>query len=57
MKDGTMMNLNADKPGERINSLLKKGFYFQDAKDIELISSVVRKLGPPILRRWITLVN
>lgn len=45
MKDGTMMNLNADKPGQRLNTLLTKGFYFQDKKDIDLISSVVSRVA------------
>ncbi|HEX8332866.1 MAG TPA: FtsW/RodA/SpoVE family cell cycle protein, partial [Segetibacter sp.] len=44
MKQGTMMNLNADKSGERIKALLAKGFYFQDTKDIDLISSVVSRV-------------
>jgi cell division protein FtsW (lipid II flippase) len=43
LKDGTIMNLNAGKPGEHIKILLAKGFYFQDKKDIELISAVVSR--------------
>jgi cell division protein FtsW (lipid II flippase) len=41
LKDGTIMNLNDDKPEERIKILLGKGFYFRDKRDINLISSVV----------------
>ncbi len=41
LRDGTVMNLNADKPGERIRILLNKGFYFHDKRDIDLVSSVV----------------
>ena len=41
LSDGTMMNLNDVKPGEHINTLLQKGFYFSDAKDINLISTIV----------------
>lgn len=41
LANGTMMNLNDDKPGERIKTLLQKGFYFRDNKDINLISNVV----------------
>src|SRR4051794_9757273 len=41
LADGTMMNLNDEKPGEHIKNLLRKGFYFKDAKDIELISKTV----------------
>lgn len=40
---GTMMNLNDPKPGERIRTLLQKGFYFEDKRDIDLISDVVSK--------------
>jgi cell division protein FtsW (lipid II flippase) len=41
VREGTIMNLNDDKPGERIKVLLKKGFYFSDDRDIDLISRVV----------------
>jgi cell division protein FtsW (lipid II flippase) len=41
LRDGTIMNLNDDKPGERIKTLLTKGFYFQDKRDIDLIGNVV----------------
>src|SRR5438094_2524893 len=41
LRDGTVMNLNDDKPGDRIKTLLTKGFYFQDKRDIDLVSSVV----------------
>src|ERR671921_631121 len=43
LRQGTMMNLNQDKPGERIKTLLQKGFYYRDSRDIELISSVVSR--------------
>ncbi|MDQ6814898.1 MAG: cell cycle protein, partial [Bacteroidota bacterium] len=39
--NGTMMNLNDDKPGERIKTLLQKGFYFRDNRDIDFISQAV----------------
>src|SRR5687767_7242080 len=39
LRDGSMMNLNADRPGERMRSLLSNGFYFQDQKDIALIGA------------------
>ena len=42
LQDGTMMNLNNSKPGDDIERLLQKGFYFKDQRDIRLISSVVR---------------
>lgn len=41
LSDGSMINLNAGKPGEQIRSLLSKGYYFDDPKDINLASSVV----------------
>ena len=41
--EGTMMNVNDSKPGERIKALLTRGYYFRDAKDIDLISSVIEK--------------
>jgi len=41
--EGTMMNINDSKPGETIKTLLTKGFYFKDTRDIDLISAVVEK--------------
>src|SRR5436190_21106315 len=41
--EGTMMNINDSRPGERIKTLLTKGFYFRDSRDIELISSAIEK--------------
>jgi cell division protein FtsW (lipid II flippase) len=41
LKEGTILNLNAEKPGEQIKVLLQKGFYFNDPKDIEYISRTV----------------
>ncbi|MEJ7586751.1 MAG: FtsW/RodA/SpoVE family cell cycle protein [Ferruginibacter sp.] len=43
LSDGTMMNINDSKPGERIKKLLTKGFYFKDSRDIGLVSSVIEK--------------
>ncbi|MBS1746813.1 MAG: FtsW/RodA/SpoVE family cell cycle protein [Bacteroidetes bacterium] len=39
LKQGTMINLNNDQPEQNMKSLLQKGRYFQDEKDIDLISS------------------
>ena len=47
LSDGTMMNLNDEKPGDHINTLLQKGFYFSDAKDINLISTIVANNTKP----------
>src|SRR5215217_7946485 len=38
---GTMINLNDKAPGKLITTLLEKGYYFEDKKDISLIGSVV----------------
>src|SRR4051794_16369157 len=43
LADGTMMNINDSKPGERITTLLTRGFYFKDKQDISLVSSVIEK--------------
>ncbi|MBC8053298.1 MAG: FtsW/RodA/SpoVE family cell cycle protein [Sphingobacteriaceae bacterium] len=43
LSNGTMLNLNGREPGEGIKTLLRKGYYFDDKKDIELIGSVVAK--------------
>jgi cell division protein FtsW (lipid II flippase) len=41
LADGSMVNLNSDNPGQRLRQLLQQGFYFEDRRDIALISSVV----------------
>jgi hypothetical protein len=41
LADGSMVNLNNDRPGERIKALLQKGFYFEDQRDIALASSII----------------
>ncbi|SHM20902.1 FtsW/RodA/SpoVE family cell cycle protein [Mucilaginibacter sp. OK098] len=41
LKDGTMVNLNAANPAQNLRRLLEKGYYFDDAKDIDLVESVV----------------
>ncbi len=43
LRNGTMMNLNAEKPGEQMRVLLQRGFYFQDERDIDLIASTVQR--------------
>ncbi len=43
MAQGTIMNLNYDKPGERIKILLEKGLYYRDKQDINLISAVITR--------------
>jgi len=41
LSGGTMINLNDRDPGKRVGSLLQKGYYFEDKRDIELIAAVV----------------
>jgi len=41
LANGTMINLNEKAPGKLIRTLLEKGYYFEDKKDIALIESVV----------------
>lgn len=41
LADGTMLNLNSSNAGEEITTLLTKGYYFDDKKDIALIHSIV----------------
>jgi cell division protein FtsW (lipid II flippase) len=41
LADGTMVNLNGDRVGERLKSLLQKGFYFEDSRDIDVIAKAV----------------
>src|SRR3954464_4818669 len=43
LANGTMMDLNQGNPGEHIKTLLEKGFYFKDKRDIDLIGTVVAK--------------
>jgi cell division protein FtsW (lipid II flippase) len=41
LKDGTMVNLNAKNPARNIRTLLEKGYYFEDKRDIDLIEKVI----------------
>ena len=41
LANGSMMNLNDDQPGQRLNKLLQEGFYFEDRRDINLITRVI----------------
>ncbi|MGN6531306.1 MAG: FtsW/RodA/SpoVE family cell cycle protein, partial [Ginsengibacter sp.] len=41
LANGTMINLNDDKPGERMKEVLEKGMYFEDPKDISFIATTV----------------
>ena len=45
LADGSMVNLNAPNPDQRIKYLLERGYYFEDPKDIELIRSVIGQRG------------
>ena len=51
LENGTMINLNAGKPGETMTGLLKKGLYFEDPKDIAFVAaalSAVKNTGSAI---------
>jgi cell division protein FtsW (lipid II flippase)/cell division protein FtsI/penicillin-binding protein 2 len=41
LADGTMININEGSPGKKIGNLLRKGYYFEDKKDILLIENTV----------------
>lgn len=41
LENGTMVNLNHKNPGGLIKTLIEKGYYFEDKKDIRLIENVV----------------
>lgn len=43
LQKGTMMDLNAPHPGEAMKTLLQRGRYFRDEKDIDLISSTFER--------------
>ncbi|SFH05756.1 FtsW/RodA/SpoVE family cell cycle protein [Pedobacter insulae] len=43
LQDGTMVNMNAENPAAQLSKLLKKGYYFEDPRDIELIKTTVAK--------------
>ena len=47
MANGTMINLNDDKPGERMKEVLEKGMYFEDPKDISFIAKTVAAAKKP----------
>ncbi|MBA2746775.1 MAG: FtsW/RodA/SpoVE family cell cycle protein, partial [Flavisolibacter sp.] len=47
MQQGSIVNLNADQPGQRMKLLLTTGYYFEDPRDIELISSVMAQRIDP----------
>ncbi|MBC7914892.1 MAG: FtsW/RodA/SpoVE family cell cycle protein, partial [Pyrinomonadaceae bacterium] len=47
LAQGTMLNLNSKNAGAEIGTLLQKGYYFEDKKDIDLIlASVAKGLDP-----------
>ena len=41
LANGTIINLNSDQRDARIQSLLQKGFYYEDPRDIALVKTVV----------------
>src|SRR5437868_6422662 len=49
MENGTMVNLNDITDTGSIKNLLKKGFYFEDPKDIQFIASTIKAAKDPSL--------
>lgn len=47
LKDGTMVNLNAKDPAAAVSSLLEKGYYFEDKRDIDLIKTTIGRSAKP----------
>lgn len=43
LQEGTMVNLNGKNAAENFAQMLKKGFYFDDQKDIDLIQQTFEK--------------
>jgi cell division protein FtsW (lipid II flippase) len=41
LQDGTMVNLNSKDPAGKIHDLLTRGYYFDDKRDVELITTAV----------------
>jgi cell division protein FtsW (lipid II flippase) len=41
LQDGTMVNLNSKDPAGKIHNLLTKGYYFDDKRDVELITATI----------------
>ena len=41
LHDGTMINLNSPDPAGQLNKLLTKGYYFEDKRDIDLVTNTV----------------
>ncbi|MFA6084093.1 FtsW/RodA/SpoVE family cell cycle protein [Mucilaginibacter sp.] len=41
LQDGTMVNLTSSDPANKIHNLLTKGYYFDDKRDIALITATV----------------
>ena len=41
LANGSIVNLNAGNEGPQVRRLLQQGFYFEDARDINLIKSVI----------------
>ena len=43
LANGSIMNLNTDKPGERMRTLLQRGHYFKDPRDANLVANIIDK--------------
>ena len=45
LNDGTMVNLNDKDPASHIHDMLTKGYYFDDKRDVELVTTTVGNTG------------
>src|SRR5687768_12629233 len=43
LADGSMVNLNADKPADRMKSLLQDRYYLEDTRDISFATTAIAK--------------
>ena len=43
LSNGTMINLKSNDPGGNMQTLLERGYYFDDKRDVELVRSIVAK--------------
>ncbi|MEJ7913433.1 MAG: cell cycle protein, partial [Chitinophagaceae bacterium] len=41
LAEGTIVNLNAPDPGKNLTALLQKGYFFEDPRDISLVTTAV----------------
>jgi cell division protein FtsW (lipid II flippase) len=52
LQDGTMVNLNGKNAAENFAQMLKKGYYFDDQKDINLIEGVLAESSASSIEKY-----